>query len=123
MSASLDPTATRADEQVPELRIEIDLVERSDRERPRIAAGSIPRARLSMTIRLPIGFEHGDYALQVLESEFLSRATAHTPRNPGLRDEGRRTDGLELDASRLVQARQGAREAFSASVQGAVPSA
>lgn len=33
-----------------------------------------------MTIRLPIGFEPGDYALQVLESELRSRATAHTRR-------------------------------------------
>lgn len=64
----------------PELQARLDLREyetmRSVPEQPERQPLRLKRGRLLLTILLPVGFESGNYELQMLDSELRSRASA-----------------------------------------------
>jgi len=50
-------------------------VARSERSEPSPEPTTIPRGRLNLTMLLPVGFEAGDYDVQILDSNLTSKAS------------------------------------------------
>jgi hypothetical protein len=63
----------------PEVTARLDLrkysVARSEQKQAEPEPVSVPRGRLNLTMLLPVGFEAGDYDVQVLDTDLKSRAS------------------------------------------------
>ena len=74
------PRVAQSIKQTPELPTQLDLrkysVTRSEEKTVKQPVLELPRARLDLTMLLPVGSEPGPYDVQVLDSDLRSRATA-----------------------------------------------
>lgn len=75
-----EPEAAHIAKQTTELPTELDLrkytVTRSDERAGEQAVLELPRARLDLTLLLPVGSEPGRYEVQILDAQLRSRASA-----------------------------------------------